>query len=70
MLYGCSADQGSDNVNVEASTTSVQLPQVIQTTSAEEIVIPELLTASGTVAAKQTSNIGTLTSGVIEQIFV
>lgn len=70
VLYGCSADQGSDNVNVEASTTSVQLPQVIQTTSAEEIVIPELLTASGTVAAKQTSNIGTLTSGVIEQIFV
>ena len=47
-----------------------QPSQSIETITAEEIILTESLNASGTIAAKQTSNIGTLTSGVIEEIFV
>lgn len=67
ILVGCSGQEESSE-NETANTK--QLSNSIQTIRAEEITLSETLKASGTVAAKQTSNIGTLTSGVVEEIFV
>lgn len=72
ILTACSGDpdgqlKASDNEDSNNSTATILS---VETLSAEVLVKENTIHASGTVAAKQTSNIGALTAGVIEEIFV
>lgn len=72
MLTACSSDsdeQPKENGNEDSNKTIVSTLSV-ETLSAEILVKKNTIFASGTVAAKQTSNIGALTAGVIEEVFV
>ena len=73
LMAGCSehpneAAQETDiTVPVAAQT---QLPIEVSVTHASIVDIAEPMVATGTIAAKQTSNIGALTPGVIDKIYV
>lgn len=69
VLTACSekSEVQSDDSGTYKSKVSVLR---VETVSVEALVKENTIFASGTVAAKQTSNIGALTAGVIEEIFV
>ncbi len=69
VLTACSEkpQKQSDDAGIKESNNSVLK---VETVSAQALVKENTIFASGTVAAKQTSNIGALTAGVIEEIFV
>lgn len=68
-LTACSEKSEMQSAEVGASESKASVLSV-ETVSVEALVKENTIFASGTVAAKQTSNIGALTAGVIEEIFV
>ena len=73
LVSGCrDAEPEGQAVPAAAGVTAEVETRVVQveTVSAETVMRDDYLIASGTIAAKQTSNIGALAEGVVEQIFV
>ena len=73
-LIGACTDGGHEDPSAAPQTDIIAESEAsiirVETISAEETILAEPLIASGTVAAKQTSNIGALAEGVVERIFV
>jgi RND family efflux transporter MFP subunit len=73
-LAACSDDglEGSkvENLPAPQSTNAEQISKPLHVTQVRRISVEKFVFASGTIAAKQTSNIGPLVEGVIEKIFV
>ena len=73
-LIGACTEGGREDQSVAPQTDIIAESEAsiirVETISAEETLLAEPLIASGTIAAKQTSNIGALAEGVVERIFV
>jgi len=57
-------------VSINDLGTDNDVPVSVQTTQPELVNVSQPITVSGTIAAKQTSNIGALADGVVDRIFV
>ena len=71
---GACTESGHDNQSVALQTNIIAEPKAsirrFGASFAEETTLAEPLIASGTIAAKQTSNIGALAKSVVERILV
>jgi len=71
LLVACSSEPPPEPANIVGDKTSVvPAPFKVQTVIVESVDLADPLLASGTIAAKQTSNIGVLVRGVVERIYV
>lgn len=71
LLAACSSEPPPEPATIaDAPPPVVAAPIKIQTVIVESVDLADPLLASGTIAAKQTSNIGVLAGGVVEKIHV
>ena len=71
LVASCSNERPPEQTAVAVDERPKTIaPIKVSTTSAERIDLAQPLVASGTIAAKQTSNIGVLSQGVVEKIHV
>ncbi|MEP6357435.1 MAG: efflux RND transporter periplasmic adaptor subunit [Halioglobus sp.] len=71
LFAACSSEPPPEPTSViDDETSVVSAPIKVQTVIVESVDIADPLLASGTIAAKQTSNIGVLVRGVVEKIYV
>lgn len=73
VVVGCgSPEEGSasNKERIEELPTDVSQPQSVEVVAVRRVEIEEVIRASGTIAAKQTSRIGPLVEGVVDEIFV
>ena len=71
LLVACSNEPPPEATHISSNAPSTITAAVkVQTVTAESTDLADPLIASGTIAAKQTSNIGALTGGVVETIHV
>lgn len=66
LLSGC----GGESAPVPGSTTAAPHAPAVKTWSVQSIDRRQTISATGTMAAKRSSNIGALTEGVIEKVYV
>lgn len=73
-IVSCSQNNAAltdvDPISINDLGTDDDVPVLVRTIQPELINVSQPITVSGTIAAKQTSNIGALADGVVERIFV
>lgn len=73
-MVSCTQDNAAlpdvEPISISDSATEDDSPVLVQTIQPELLNVSQPITVSGTIAAKQTSNIGALADGVVDQIFV